>query len=63
MTHPARQKPAQRATAADRVRDTIARLEGKRDTAPDALSAWYYRQCLAGWRAHLAKLEQEPCEP
>lgn len=42
----------------ERVLATIARIEAKRDAATDDESKNYYRLCLRGWRAWLAKLEQ-----
>jgi len=40
----------------ERIEQTIARLEAKRDAAGDELSKWYYQQCLAGWRRELARI-------
>jgi hypothetical protein len=45
-------------TEIERTRQTIARIEAKRDAATDRESHWYYQQCLNGWRAWLAKLER-----
>lgn len=60
-----RQKAAQRVTRPkackvmseiDRTQAAIERCEAKLAAARDELSRYYYRQCLVGHRAWLAKL-------
>ena len=46
-----------RLTEAEQCRRAIARCEEKRDAAGDEASRYYYRCCLVGWRAWLAKVE------
>jgi hypothetical protein len=43
-------------TERDRVLAAIARIEAKLAAATDEPSRYYYRCCLAGWRAHLKRL-------
>lgn len=45
-------------TEIERTKAQIAKVEALRAAAADKSSQWYFDQCLAGWRAHLAKLER-----
>lgn len=40
----------------ERVLAAIARIEAKLAAVTDEPSRFYYRQCLIGWRQHLARL-------
>ncbi len=44
-------------TEKERVTAAIAKCEAKLAAATDEPSRFYYRQCLVGWRQHLARLQ------
>jgi hypothetical protein len=47
---------AQSMTEKERIEATILRLEAKMAATRDEPSRYYYRCCLIGWRAMLARL-------